>query len=70
MKETNLGIIPIQYFNGKLLIAIEEKWKDFFEDVQTFEVVIKDKRFSLLGPTLNFSPNRNRRTPAKEDKHV
>ena len=46
--------------------------KNFFEeDTPTFEVIIdKDGRYLLLGPKVSYSPNRTKRTPAKENKHV
>jgi hypothetical protein len=70
MKETKLGFLSIHSFNGKLLIAIEEKWKNYFEDDSKFEVTIKDGRYSLLGPKVNYNPSKDERTPIKENIHV
>jgi len=66
-----LGTLSSFSIQGKTLFAISEGWKKFLGDTPTFEVIIdKDGRYSLLGPKVNYSPNRTKRTPAKEDKHV
>lgn len=53
MRETKLGITSSYNFKGKLLIAIEEGWKNFFTGDPTFEIVIdKNGRFLLKGPTV------------------
>lgn len=66
MREINLGNISPHSFKGKLLVAIEERWKNFFIDDPTFEVVIdKDGRYTLRGPVVQNSQHDP--TVAQED---
>lgn len=69
MKTKSLGILFPLSIQGKILIAIEEKWKKFFQDIPMFEVVIKDGRYSLLGPKVNCNRDRKRHTPIQEEKY-
>jgi hypothetical protein len=56
LREIKLGIISPYSFKGKFLVAIEERWKNFFTDDPTFEVVIdKDGRYTLRGPVVQNS---------------
>ena len=56
MKDTKLGFVSICSFRGKLLIAIDEKWKNFFQDIPAFEVIIASERYTLRGPRVSLSP--------------
>lgn len=68
LRETKLGITSSYNFKGKLLIAIEEGWRNFFADDPTFEVVIdKNNRLTLKGPVIH---SQRDPTVAQEDKHV
>jgi len=60
MIETELGSLPSHFFKGKLLIAIEEKWNNFFVSEEiTFEVRIdKNKNFVLVGPQVRLQPTK------------
>ena len=70
LKEKSFGFLSTFSIQERFLVAINEGWKKFLGDNPTFEVIIdKDGRYCLLGPKVN-SPNRTKRTPAKEDKHV
>ena len=66
MREIKLGIVSPHNFKGKFLVAIEERWKDFFIDDPTFEAVIdKDGRYTLRGPVVQNSQHNP--TVAQED---
>lgn len=68
MKEKSLGSLSSYSFKGRLVIAIEEKWKKFFVDPPTFEVIIdKDERYTLRGPRVNPNPQCADPTVAQED---
>ncbi len=62
-----LGKIQPCEFQGKFLIAIEKRWKDFFIGDLTFEVVIKDGKLNLYGPKLNLDPHRDHPAAKQED---
>ena len=56
MREVKLGVISLHNFKGKFLIAIEEKWKNFFTGDSTFEAVIdQNGRYTLRGPIVQNS---------------
>ena len=56
MREIKLGTVSSHNFKGKFLVAIEEKWKNFFKDDPIFEAVIdKDGRYTLRGPIIQHS---------------
>jgi hypothetical protein len=68
MKEKSLGFLSSYSFKGRLVIAIEEKWKNFFQDTPIFEAVIdKDKRYTLRGPIVSYSPHNADPTAVQED---
>ena len=66
MNEIKLGVLSSHNFKGRFLVAIEERWKNFFTDDPTFEVVIdKDGRYTLRGPVVQNSQHDP--TAAQED---
>ena len=68
MKEIKLGFLSSYSFKGRLVIAIEEKWKNFFQDTSMFEAVIdKNKRYTLRGPIVSHSPHNANPTVVQED---
>ena len=68
MKEKSLGFITPYSFKGRLLIAIEEKWNNFFQDTPKFEAVIdKNGRYTLHGPKVSHSPRNADPTAVQEE---
>ena len=68
MRETSIGFLSLYSFKGRLVIAIEEKWKNFFQDTPIFEVIIdKDERYTLRGPIISHSPHNADPTAVQED---
>jgi len=73
LKEKSLGVIIPYSFKGRLLIAIEliaieEKWNNFFQDTPKFEAVIdKNGRYTLHGPKVSHSPRNADPTAAQEE---
>lgn len=56
LKERKLGITFPYGFRGKLLVAFEERWKDFFKGDPTFEILLdKNNRLTLRGPVVQSS---------------
>lgn len=69
MRAIKLGVISSHNLKGKLLFAIDERWKDFLMGDPTFEVVIKDGKLNLYGPKLNLNPHRDYPTAETGDNH-
>jgi len=54
--QDELGEIKSYNFNNKLLLAIDSRWKDYFNSENpTFKAVIQNGKLVLVGPNVNRS---------------
>ena len=67
MKEKSFGFLSSYSFKGRLVIAIEERWKKNFIGEPTFEAVIDENgNYTLKGPIVR-QHHRRIPTAAQED---
>jgi len=51
-----LGQIKSHIFNNKIILAIDSRWKDYFNSENpTFKAVIQNGKLVLVGPHVNRS---------------
>lgn len=65
----NLGDVESIILQNKILLMLDVKWYQFFnQNNPKFEVIIdKDGRISLRGPKVNLSPHRDYPTADQEE---
>ena len=52
--QDELGEIKSYNFNNKLLLAIDSRWKDYFNSENpTFKAVIQNGKYVLIGPKVS-----------------
>lgn len=67
MRVIKLGTIPSHDVKGKSLVAIDERWKNFFIGEPTFEAIIdKNGNFVLVGPQVKLQPTKRNPHYSKE----
>lgn len=67
MRVIKLGTVSSHDLKGKSLVAIDERWKNFFIGEPTFEAVIDENgNYTLKGPTVR-QHHRRIPTAAQED---
>jgi len=53
-KPIELGEITPYHFGKKLMIALDERWQDYFSSKNnSFKVVINDNKLILVGPKVS-----------------
>lgn len=69
MKEYKLGKASVLKFGSKVIISIDEKWCNLFEEKNPkFDIVInRDGIYTLCGPKLNLNPHRDHPITKRED---
>jgi len=62
-----LGEIKAFKINKKLVLSLDERWLNYFDSDQDFQVVINDNKIMLIGPRIVQSPTTNHdQSTAKE----
>ena len=53
--------------NKRLVLALDERWLNYFDSEENFQVVINDNKIMLIGPRLVHDPTTNHdQSPRKE----
>ena len=60
-----LGEIKPFIINKKAILALDERWLNYFDSEQNFQVVINDNKIMLIGPRIVQDPTTKKPTPAK-----
>ena len=61
-----LGEITPYHFSKKLIIALDERWSEYFNSKnETFQVVINNNKIMLIGPKVSH-PSPTTKSPDKE----
>ena len=51
---SNLGEITPYYINKKMILALDERWKNYFDSKNlNFQVVINNEKLMLIGPKVS-----------------
>ena len=51
-----LGEIKPYVINKRLVLALDERWLNYFDSEQNFQVVINDNKIMLIGPRIVQDP--------------
>jgi len=54
-----LGEIKPFIINKKAILALDERWLNYFDSEQNFQVVINDNKIMLIGPRIVQNPTTN-----------
>ena len=54
-----LGEIKPFIINKKAILALDERWLNYFDSEQNFQVVINDNKIMLIGPRIVQDPTTN-----------
>jgi len=54
-----LGEIKPHVINQRLVLALDERWLNYFDSEQKFQVVINDNKIMLVGPSITKEPTTN-----------
>ncbi len=54
-----LGEIKPYRISKKAILALDERWLNYFDSEQNFKVVINDNKIMLIGPRIVQSPTTN-----------
>ena len=54
-----LGEIKPYRINKKAILALDERWLNYFDSEQNFQVVINDNKIMLIGPRIVHDPTTN-----------
>ena len=54
-----LGEIKSHVINQRLVLALDERWLNYFDSEQNFQVVINDNKIMLIGPRIVHDPTTN-----------
>jgi len=60
-----LGEIMPYHFGKKLMIALDERWSEYFNS-KKFKVVINDNKIMLIGPKISNQSPTTKTPPTKE----
>ena len=60
-----LGEITPYHFSKKLIIALDERWSEYFNSKDAFRVVINNNKIMLIGSKVS-QPSPTTKSPAKE----
>ena len=65
MKNSMLGEIKPYTINGKIILPLDVRWKNYFESEPVFQVVLNKNRIVLVGPKITQDPTTDKPTPTK-----
>ena len=54
-----LGEIKPFIINKKAILSLDERWLNYFDSEQNFQVVINDNKIMLIGPRIVQNPTTN-----------
>ena len=61
-----LGEIKPFIINKKAILSLDERWLNYFDSEQNFQVVINDNRIKLIGPIVQDPTTIHDQSTAKE----
>jgi len=63
-----LGEITPYHLNKKIILALDERWSNYFTSNEKFQVGINDNRIMLIGPKVSsVDPTTNENQPKEVD---
>jgi len=62
-----LGEIKSFIINKKVILSLDERWLNYFDSEQNFQVVINDDKIMLVGPRIVQNPTTNHDQSTKKE---